>query len=166
LVAIKYGVESGAQELVDGCQKNLDLSKVDETVRITKELGLYIHLTFAFGLAGETWETVNKTIRLARNLSPDTLQFSIITPFPGSTYYKELESKGYLLTKDWDKYDGYNTAVIRTEKMGPDDLVRALNKANRVWARHKVIRSLRKKWKHALQDPVWAMGRLKEKAFG
>ncbi|MGC9328954.1 MAG: B12-binding domain-containing radical SAM protein, partial [Candidatus Hinthialibacter sp.] len=73
LVGIKYGVESGSQELVDNAQKDLDLQKVEETVRFTRELGVNQHLTFSFGLPGETWETVRKTIDFAKRLNPETI---------------------------------------------------------------------------------------------
>jgi len=60
LVALIYGVESGVQDLVNACQKNLDLNKVSKTVQQTKELGIKPHLTFAFGLPGETKETIKR----------------------------------------------------------------------------------------------------------
>lgn len=144
LRALKYGVESGDQGILDNCGKNLKLDKVREAVAFTKNLGINIHLTFTFGLPGETKETARKTIDLAQELDPDTLQFSIITPFPGSKYYSMLEEKGFLLSKDWSKYDGYTSAVLKTDAMTPDDLEEALNTANRTWERHTLHKRLRK----------------------
>ena len=167
LWSIKYGVESGSQALVDACRKKLDLAKVEETVRITRELGLNFHLTFTFGLPGENWDTVHQTIRFAKRMSPDTLQFSIVTPFPGSSYFGELDKKGYLLTKDWNKYDGYNTAVIRTDQMTARDLEKALRMAERSWERQKLLRALfrKDKWAYAWNNPRWAFYNVR-KAFG
>ncbi|RJP28270.1 MAG: radical SAM protein [Candidatus Omnitrophota bacterium] len=143
LVGIKYGVESGSQELVDAAQKSLDLGKVEETVRYTRELGINQHLTFSFGLPGETWETVRKTIDFAKRLNPETVQFSIMTPFPGSTFYKLLEEDNKLLTKDWSKYDGGTTSVIRTDAMSGEELEKALCLAYAEWDRHKFFRPLK-----------------------
>ncbi len=140
LMAIKYGVESASQDLVDAAQKHLDLEKVKETVRYTRELGIRQHLTFSFGLPGETWETIRKTIRFSKQLDPETVQFSIMTPFPGSTFYHQMREAGMLLTEDFSQYDGSSTAVIRTEALSGEDLERALKMAYDSWDRYKLVR--------------------------
>ena len=167
LCSIKYGVESASQELVNACKKNLDLSKVNETVKISRDLGLNIHLTFTFGLPGETWETLNKTIDFALKLSPDSLQFSIVTPFPGSELYTAMDKKGYLLTKDFTQYDGYSTAVIRTDDLTAEELEKGLQLAVKKWERHKILRVAKKpsKWIKAVSHPIWAVNEAK-RAFG
>jgi radical SAM superfamily enzyme YgiQ (UPF0313 family) len=142
LKGIKYGVESGSQELVDAADKALNLEKVEEMVAVTRELGIHQHLTFSFGLPGETWETVRKTIDFAKKLNPETIQFSIMTPFPGSTFYKMLEKDGKLLTKDWSQYDGGTTSVVRTDALSGEDLEKALCMAYREWDWHKLTRPL------------------------
>ncbi len=143
LKGIKYGVESGSQQLVDAAQKNLNLEKVEEMVRVTRELGINQHLTFSFGLPGETWETVRQTIDFAKRLNPETVQFSIMTPFPGSTFYKMLEKDQKLLTNDWSKYDGGTTSVVRTDALSGEDLERALRMAYTEWDWHKMLRPLK-----------------------
>ena len=143
LVSLKYGVESGVQQILKNTGKSLDLSKVRETVKITQELGIKYHLTFTFGLPGETLETIDKTIALAMELDPDSLQFSIVTPFPGSKYFDMLDQKGQILSKNWEEYDGYNRAVICTENLDNKQLERALVKANRKWKLHVFFKNLR-----------------------
>lgn len=137
MIAIKYGVESGVQEIVNGCNKHLDLKKVIKTVEITKAVGIKVHLTFTFGLAGETKNTIQKTIDFALELDPDSVQFSIITPFPGTKYYAELKEQGYLLANSWSDFDGNRSAVIRTEHLTTEDLEKALQQAYSVWYEHR-----------------------------
>jgi len=140
LYAVKYGVESGTQALVDGIKKNLDLKKVEEIVRITKELGIKTHLTFTFGLPGETKETIQKTIDYALELDPTNLQFSILSPFPGSEYYRIAKEKGYLLTENWADFNGSRKAVVRTEHLTAQDLEEALCRAYETWHKHRLKR--------------------------
>jgi radical SAM superfamily enzyme YgiQ (UPF0313 family) len=144
LYSLKYGVESGVQQLVNNAHKNLDLKKVEEVVKKTKEMGIKVHLTFTFGLPGETWETVKKTIAFAIHLDPDTTQFSIATPFPGTEYFNWAEKNGYLLTKDWKKYDGALSAVARTEKMSIEELERACEYAQKTWSNYRMKRNFKK----------------------
>jgi radical SAM superfamily enzyme YgiQ (UPF0313 family) len=91
---------------VVGCEIGLVLSKVEQAVKTVRKLGINLHLTFTFGLPGETKQTIRDTIEMAKRLDPDSVQFSIATPFPGSKLYRQMEEAGYLQTKDWSLYDG------------------------------------------------------------
>jgi len=133
LQALKFGVESGNQQVIKNSGKRLDLDRVRQSVRITRDLGIKSHLTFMFGLPGETKETVIETIEFAKELNPDSLQFSIATPFPGSSYYNDLDQKGYILSKNWNDYDGNSTAVIKTDSMSNANLEEALQYAHTEW---------------------------------
>ncbi|HNT35261.1 MAG TPA: radical SAM protein [bacterium] len=159
LQSIKYGVESASQKLVDACGKALDLKKVEQIVKHTRNLGINFHLTFTFGLPGETRETIRQTIRYAKKLSPDSIQFSIVTPFPGSAYFDMLDKQGFLLSKDWTQYDGSNQAVIRTENLSKEQLEEGLRMAYREWDRHKFWRTFRqgKYLKKGMLHPVKAL---------
>jgi hypothetical protein len=140
LYAVKFGVESGSQELVDGCGKKLDLNKALETVGICKKLGIKTHLTFAIGLPGETRETIRQTVDFALKADPDSAQFSIITPYPGTKIFGMLSDKGMLVTRDWTKYDGTCGAVFRTENFSPQELEKAALEARERFLREKAGR--------------------------
>jgi radical SAM superfamily enzyme YgiQ (UPF0313 family) len=100
LYAVKFGVESGVQEIVNNCGKLLNLQKVIENVRLLKELNIKVHLTFTLGLPGETKETIKQTLKFLKKVKPDSDQFLIVTLFPGNQYYDILDSKGYILSKN------------------------------------------------------------------
>jgi len=134
--AIKYGVESATQSLIDNIGKNMDLVKAERIIKITQDLGIKVHLTFTFGLPGETKQTIEKTIRYAINLNPFSVQFSITTPFPGTEYYENLEKKGLIVSKDLSSYDGHYQSVIRLENLSSQDLEISKQRAYRIWADH------------------------------
>lgn len=142
LSSVKYGVESGDQGVVDGSGKKLDLSVAREIIGITRELGIRYHLTFTFGLPGETRDTARKSIDLALELDPDTVQFSICTPMPGSRYFQMAREKGYLADVDWTNYTGFTSAVIRTDALSSEDLEQILHEAETIWYRHREQRKL------------------------
>ncbi|MFH0985851.1 MAG: radical SAM protein [Candidatus Omnitrophota bacterium] len=105
-------------------------------VRFTKSLGIKTHLTFTFGLPGETQETIHKTIEFAKALDPDTVQFSITTAFPGTQHYKDLEARGHIVSKDPRDYDGNSRAMLRTEALEAKELKVAKQEAERRWQEH------------------------------
>jgi anaerobic magnesium-protoporphyrin IX monomethyl ester cyclase len=143
LWAVKYGVESGVQELVDNIHKDLDLEKLARMVKYTRDLGIFTHLSFTFGLPGETKETIKRTIDFAQELNPDSVQFSITTPFPGTAYYHDLKKKNFLISRNLADFDGNFTSPIRTNALAPEDLVRARQTAYDTWHRHRAAALVR-----------------------
>ena len=90
LMAVKYGVESADTARLKQIGKNLDVDRVRESVKMVHSLGIKVHLTFMFGLQGETLDTMQRTLDLAYELDPDSAQFTIAVPFPGSRLHEEL----------------------------------------------------------------------------
>ena len=145
LYAVKYGIESAVQKLVDNANKDLNLKKAEEMIEYTNKIGIKTHLTFMFGLPGETHETIQKTIDFALRMNPESVQFSITTPFPGTSYYKDLNKRGMLLSKKWSDYDGNFRSVIKTRELSAKDLENAVRIAYNTWAEHRQKRIKDKK---------------------
>ena len=124
LYAIKYGIESADQNILDFCKKNMDLNKTYQIIKLTRKLGIKVHLTFCLGLPKETKQSVQKTIRFIQDSQPDSLQVSFATPFPGTEYFRYVNDKGYLLSDNWSDYDGNSKCVIKTQELGCRDLER------------------------------------------
>jgi radical SAM superfamily enzyme YgiQ (UPF0313 family) len=142
IVGIKYGIESAEPQLLENVSKHLNLEKAIENVHITKNLGIKVHLTFMFGIPGETKQTVRKTVALAKKLNPDSIQFSILTPLPGTRIFDELKTRGHLVATDCDKFDGYFSSAIRTTELSEKDLEKSVRWAWRSWFAHKLIQQL------------------------
>ncbi|MDP8257674.1 MAG: radical SAM protein [Candidatus Alcyoniella australis] len=133
LHSLKYGVESASPDLIRTCDKRLDLDKVKRMVRLSHELGISTHLTFMFGLPGETIDTARSTIDLALELAPESLQFTIATPFPGSRYHRMLSAEGKIVQSDFSRYDGFRSAVVRTDELSAEQLEQICCEANELW---------------------------------
>lgn len=124
LYAIKYGIESADQNILNLCKKNMDLDKAYQIIRFTKKLGIKVHLTFCLGLHGETHQTIQETVKFIQDIQPDSLQFSFATPFPGTEYFRYVKDRNKLLSEDWSDYDGNNKCVVRTQELNNSDLER------------------------------------------
>ena len=138
LVGIKFGVESGSQALVNAAEKQLELNTVRQAISWCKELDIKSHLTFTFGLPGETTDTISQTINFAEELNPDTIQFSITTPFPGTKYFDILKETGNLLTEEWEKYDGALHTVVKTDTLSKEQLEETVQRANLEFYQNKM----------------------------
>jgi hopanoid biosynthesis associated radical SAM protein HpnJ len=94
------GYETGSQEILNNIKKG---TRIDIAKRFTKDchdLGIVIHGTFVLGLPGETRESIQDTIRYAREINPHTIQVSIAAPYPGTALYKQAQENGWLVDDD------------------------------------------------------------------
>lgn len=145
LFAVKYGVESATQEHLDFIDKDMNIKKTEEIIRLTKKLGIRTHLTFTFGLPGETRESIQKTIDLALKLDPVTIQFSLATPFPGTVFYKEMKERGSIISENWSEYDGNYKSVVASDSITRKELECAIKSAYKQWAAHCLKKNQLKK---------------------
>lgn len=91
---IKFGFESGDQNLLDSIQKGFTLEQVRKTIRWCREAGIEINASFILGLPGENPERGQKTIDFALELDLDFAEFFAFQPFPGTPLYEISTRKG------------------------------------------------------------------------
>lgn len=93
---IYYGIESGLQEMLDKVQKEITLDQVKKTIRMTKRQGIRPLGFFLIGMPDETVDTVRATVRFAKSLDLDYVQFSKLTAKPLTGMWKDMvEETGY-----------------------------------------------------------------------
>jgi hopanoid biosynthesis associated radical SAM protein HpnJ len=108
------GFESGNQEILSNIKKGVKVERARQFAKDCRELGITIHGTFIMGLPGETTETIQETIRFAKEINPKTLQVSIAAPYPGTALYRQAQEQGWLPTDDASLVDehGVQSAVL------------------------------------------------------
>lgn len=103
----------------------------DEYPRIVKQLHarkISLQGCFVFGLDDDRPDVFMKTAKFAVECGIDLPRFAIVTPFPGTGLYKQLESEGRILTKDWQLYDGQHV-VFQPAQMSIEELQLGTEKA-------------------------------------
>lgn len=136
LYSVKYGVESASQDILDNAKKDMKLEKAISMIKYTQQLGIKVHLTFMFGLPFETKETIQQTQDLAISLNPDSLQFSLAMPYPGTTLFDELYTSKQLIFSDNNHFDGNYNAIIKSELLSPQELLEAKDQAYAKWGEY------------------------------
>ncbi len=114
---VYFGIESGSQRVLDMMRKGIKLEQAIDAVRTAKDVGLNVLCSYILGYPGETVDEMNQTIKFSIKLNSDWAQYSILTPFPGTPVYYELDSKGLISTKNWDLYTVLHP-VIKYEAFG------------------------------------------------
>ena len=118
---VAFGVESGAQELLDKMKKGARVERARQAVAVCKRHGLRTHAFFIIGLPWETEETLEATFRFARELDTDFFDFNIAYPLPGTELYEIAVSEGLLDPGDL-REKGYARAAMRTHTLTPERL--------------------------------------------
>jgi len=120
------GFESGDPNILRNIKKGATLEQALELMKNCRRLGLMVHGDFQVGHPGETQETIEKTVRFAKRLDPDTIQVSISHPFPGTKFYDYLKDHGYLTSTAMTDEHGYQLPNIQYPGLSSRDIVRAV----------------------------------------
>jgi anaerobic magnesium-protoporphyrin IX monomethyl ester cyclase len=119
------GLESANAETLEDYGKNISHRQQVQAVALLHKYGINVQGSFVMGDVKETEEMIGKTVEMAMEMDPQSLQFSIVTPFPGTRLYEKIVKEKRLLHKQWDLYDGLHS-VIRTDHISPQRLEEVL----------------------------------------
>lgn len=92
-----------------------------ELVRRFHRHGILVQGFFIFGFDGEDERIFGLTERCIREMDLEDALLYILTPYPGTPIYEQLEREGRLLVRDRDRY-GWANAVFRPDRMSPREL--------------------------------------------
>ena len=130
---ILFGLESANQKTLDKINKNLRVEEIEPALKMCKAAGLEPHITVMVGYPWETKEDAQKTIAFAKKLFRknyiDTMQATIMIPYPGTPLYKYCEENDLLLTKDYDRFD-QRERVMKSE-LSDEDIKKMIRKLYR-----------------------------------
>jgi radical SAM superfamily enzyme YgiQ (UPF0313 family) len=74
-------------------------------IRRLHSLGIMINGSFVFGLDDDDPDVFKRTVDWAVKNSLTTCTFHILTPYPGTRLFKDMEARGRILHREWDRYD-------------------------------------------------------------
>jgi radical SAM superfamily enzyme YgiQ (UPF0313 family) len=104
-----FGLESANQKTLDKINKRLTTEEIISSSKEAKKAGVDQHISIMFGYPWETEEEAEKTFQLGKFLLKkgyaDTLQATIMIPYPGTSLFNEAVEEGWLKTLNWQCYD-------------------------------------------------------------
>jgi anaerobic magnesium-protoporphyrin IX monomethyl ester cyclase len=84
------GAESGSQKILDAMEKGDRVGDIYRAARLLHARGIEVGFFLQFGYPGETWEDVQKTLRMVRDCSPDDIGISVSYPLPGTKFFERV----------------------------------------------------------------------------
>ncbi len=89
--------------------------------RIFHEHGIAVNGSFVLGFDGDRREVFGQTAEWIEAQRLECATFHILTPYPGTPLFRQMEAEGRLLHRDWSKYDTAHV-VFRPRHMTPEEL--------------------------------------------
>jgi len=116
------GFESVNQETQKNIRKGQNhVNEYKELMDLLHRRGIMVMGCFAFGSDEDGPDVFRRTVDLCIEAKIDLPRFSVITPFPGTEFYRELESEGRILEKNWAMYD-VEHCVYQPKQMTKEEL--------------------------------------------
>jgi radical SAM superfamily enzyme YgiQ (UPF0313 family) len=90
-------------------------------VKRLKERGVAVEGTILLGLDNHDEDYVKRLVDFLMEIELDLAEFTVLTPFPHTKTFEDMDKAGRILHKDWARYTA-GEVVCRPAKMSPDKL--------------------------------------------
>lgn len=124
ITRLAVGVESGVQRVVDAVLlKHIDLEATCEIFRLgQEEIGIPMHAHFMLGMPGETPADWEATLAYAEALPAASLEFNMLTPWPGTAFWDLCVDKDYLVETDSARFNEKRKSYVSTPEFSNSDV--------------------------------------------
>jgi radical SAM superfamily enzyme YgiQ (UPF0313 family) len=115
--AMSFGVESLSPEtLRKSGRRPIPQTHQRQIIEHCRRRGIVTAAFYVLGFLQDDWNSIAATIDYATDLGSTFAQFKILTPYPGTPMFKQIEP---LLTEtDWEKFDGYTPTFAHPNLTG------------------------------------------------
>ncbi|MBN2215655.1 MAG: B12-binding domain-containing radical SAM protein [Bacteroidales bacterium] len=118
---VYIGFESINNDSLKEMRKAQNVEDISRSIKIFKENGIFVHGMFMFGSDADTKDIFETTSDFCINSGITSVQYLILTPLPGTEFYRRIESEDRLLHKKWEYYDAMHV-VFRPRNFSPREL--------------------------------------------
>ncbi len=105
------GLESGNEHVLVHWKKKMNLDTGQQAVELLKQHDIRALTAFIIGMESETEADIEQTISYAKSLNAHQAQFSILTPYPGTTDWDRNAHRIY--DNNWADYTGSKVVFHR-----------------------------------------------------
>ncbi len=133
------GLESINPDSLALYDKRQTLDDIRLAIQRFHQHGIWVHGMFVTGSDADGIETIRATSRFAIEEDIDTIQFMVLTPFPGTPVFEEIKNADRLLSGDWGLYDAHH-AVFQPARMSPYELMsETMSAMARVYSLQRIL---------------------------
>lgn len=164
---VDLGVESFDDRILQYIKKGITSEQIRNAIRLLKKYKVPVKLNILIGCSPlETRETVKQTLREVKKLDVDQVMFNIVSPFPGTEYYKIVKENGWMKTGDYVPTDVQRESILNLPHLSAEEMERMLflNNVQYFLSPRFILKQIRRFSNQ--KEFVQALRALKTKLFG
>lgn len=122
LRSLFVGFETFSPQNLKQSNKKQNLKKdYEAAVKRLHSLGIMINGSFVFGLDEDDKDVFKRTVDWGIQNAITTSTYHVLTPYPGTKLFKDMEQQNRIITKNWDLYDTRHV-VYKTTNLSAKEL--------------------------------------------
>jgi len=122
--AIRFGVESGSQKILNVLHKGITVEQTRNAFKICHEVGMDTQAHIMVGNPHESKESIMQTKKLISEIKPTRLYVTITTPMPMTRLWSDLDLEG----TPWDKFNpSGQESILKLENFESKEVVQIRN---------------------------------------
>ena len=108
---VKLGLESGSNRILSYINKDLDTRRIMGCAEMIQKSGLQFSVNFMFGFPEETWEDLQATLEMVKQIPANSIAVSKFIPLPGTKLFQDVISLGLIPDAQprYEYFDLYST---------------------------------------------------------
>ena len=111
------GLESGSPAIHRDINRGTTVEMIKRAFNVSKKYGIKRRTYALLGTPLESYETIKETEQLIDEVEPEIIGFSILAPYPGTTYWsKELDEI------DWSNVDEFSNTLWSSNYLSNEEL--------------------------------------------
>jgi radical SAM superfamily enzyme YgiQ (UPF0313 family) len=116
------GFESlNSDNIVDAGKKGPAPDDYARRVRLLHDNGIQVNGSFVLGFDHDRPDVFERTMDWVDSNRLECATFHIMTPYPGTPLFRQIEAEGRLLHRDWNRYDTAHV-VFQPKRMSVEEL--------------------------------------------
>ena len=129
-LVLVVGFESGSDVMLENMKKGITVGRARQFIQDARKAGMPVHANFVIGLPGETKETIGETKKFIKEANSDAITVAVATPFPGTDFYEQAKTNGYLLEDNPSEFldkQGHQKAIISYPDLSNEEIVKTVD---------------------------------------
>ncbi len=124
-ISLSFGIESISQESLNYMNKSwAQSSKYSSQIKKITAAGIDVSTEMVIGADGDTLESIRRTADFITENKIVVPRFYILTPIPGTVFFKEMLKENRIVNRKIYSYNG-SFAVHKPKNMSPEELTKA-----------------------------------------
>lgn len=128
---VDLGVESFNDEILKFIHKGFSADRIAPAVNLLKKYNVPVKLNILIGTSPlETVQTLTDTLKKAKALKVDQVMFNIVSPFPGTVFYKMAKENGWIKGGEYEPTNVQRDSILSYPHLTAEEMERVLFRFN------------------------------------